>query len=552
MPLRSLTRVRAVPLLWLLWLAALVLALWDLGNVPLRDWDEAIVARVSLELSRLRWPQLLLPTYDGEPYLNKPPGLHLGIAALIRLWQALRPAQAGALPPEWLVRLLPAVASSLLVPLLGLVQLRLRPSRAGAAVATAAITLTLLPLARHGRLAMLDGSQLSAMALVWLGLLSTTNRPRSAFGGGLLAGLGVSALLLLKAPVALPVLAGAMALRLADRELRRRPWFLTLIGTVVGSGAGLAWHGWHGLMRGDMALVMWGAQGMARLTSTLESHGGGATVPLIQFVVGGWPWLPLWPFGLVLAWRERATPAGRWSLGLSLLSVVMVFPLRTQLPWYSLLLWPPFALVCGPVLAALASGQAAPRVGLTCGRIWAALGALLLLAAAAVAVLPPLRTLLPEPLLPVPAAVGLLAAGTPLLGRWPSGRVRSGLLVLAVGWFLSLLLLFSTPLWNWELNEQPAVRPAQQLLPRPGEGGEPLPLRRTRRDPDNRRPSFLWYLDPSPPADERTTGPYGVLSRADRLRDEDERRRCRPVDGGPGGWRLWRCGNGGRANGGGT
>jgi hypothetical protein len=379
------------------------------------------------------------------------------------------------------------------------------------------------------------------MALVWLGLLSTTNRPRSAFGGGLLAGLGVSALLLLKAPVALPVLAGAMALRLADRELRRRPWLLTLIGTVVGSAAGLAWHGWHGLMRGDEALVMWGAQGMARLTSTLESHGGGATVPLIQFVVGGWPWLPLWPFGLALAWRERSTPAGRWSLGLSLLSGLLVFPLRTQLPWYSLLLWPPFALVCGPVLASLAAGSAAARVRITCGRIWAALGLLLLLGAAGFAVLPPLRATLPEPFLPVPAGVGLLVSGVALLGRWPIRRTATGLLALPLGWFLSLLLLFSTPVWNWELNEQPAVLPALQLLRWQGPGGEPLPLRRARRDPDNRRPSFLWYLDPAPPADRRTSGGYVVISRADRLRDEAERRRCRPTDHSSDGWRLWRC-----------
>jgi hypothetical protein len=67
--------------LLLLWLAALGLALIGLGNVPLRDWDEAIVARVSLELSRSPGMGGLLPTYLGEPYSNKPPGLHLAIAS---------------------------------------------------------------------------------------------------------------------------------------------------------------------------------------------------------------------------------------------------------------------------------------------------------------------------------------------------------------------------------------------------------------------------------------------------------------------------------------
>ena len=40
-----------------------------------------------------------------------------------------------------------------------------------AALATSAILLTLLPIARHGRLAMLDGTQLTVMAVLWIGLL---------------------------------------------------------------------------------------------------------------------------------------------------------------------------------------------------------------------------------------------------------------------------------------------------------------------------------------------------------------------------------------------
>ena len=155
----------------LLWMVAVGLALIGLGNVPLRDWDEALVARVSLELSRSPGMAGLLPTYLGEPYTNKPPGLHLAIATVIRLWSWACGNPAPGLPPEWLVRLVPAIASSLLIPLLGLVQSRLQPRRPDAAIATALIALTLLPVARHGRLAMLDGSQLSAMATVWLGLL---------------------------------------------------------------------------------------------------------------------------------------------------------------------------------------------------------------------------------------------------------------------------------------------------------------------------------------------------------------------------------------------
>ena len=141
-------------------LVAAGLALIGLGDQPLRDFDEGTVARVALELSQGQGEAALLPTLWGEPYLNKAPGLHSLIGAVIQL-----STPGDQLPPEGLVRLMPALLSSLVVPLGGLLQWRLRPGDRGSALATGALLLTLLPIARHGRLAMLDGSQLSAMAM---------------------------------------------------------------------------------------------------------------------------------------------------------------------------------------------------------------------------------------------------------------------------------------------------------------------------------------------------------------------------------------------------
>ena len=150
-----------------LWLLAILLALAGLGHLPLRDWDESLVARVALEASEKPWPDLLLPTSWGNPYLNKPPGLHLLIAGAIQLWRAGTDRAPDPLPPEWLVRLVPALLSSTVVPLVGMVQARLRPSQPAVAVASSAMALTLLPLARHGRLVMLDGCQLATILLIW-------------------------------------------------------------------------------------------------------------------------------------------------------------------------------------------------------------------------------------------------------------------------------------------------------------------------------------------------------------------------------------------------
>ncbi|MCT0217774.1 phospholipid carrier-dependent glycosyltransferase [Synechococcus sp. CS-1329] len=466
-----------------LWAVALMLALAGLGHLPLRDWDEGIVARVALETSQAAWPDTLLSTFWGSTYLNKPPGLHWLIAGVIQLWRSLS-GEATALPPEWVIRLAPALVSSLLVPLIGAIQLRLRPGQPLAAVASASIALTLMPLVRHGRLAMLDGAQLTAMALLWLGLLMAAPRPRTALAGGLIAGVGGSALLLLKAPVVIPVLATGLLLRWLDRDLDRRAWWRLALGLGLGLSLGLAWHGWHGLQRGPEALLMWGGQGLLRFTSTVEEHYGSPLEPLLEVLEGGWPWLPLWPIGLGLAWRERKQPAGRWSLGLSLAATLTVLPMKTQLPWYSLLLWPPFCLICGPALARLLE---APRPRGLLGRLpwfWVALGTLLLLASLLIS--PPLRWL------PLPAGLGLVGGGINLT-RPGLARRRLGLGLLLLGWSTSLLLFVLSPFWNWELNESWSVLPAAELARNAGATGTTAELQVFMPGKEGRRPSLRWY-----------------------------------------------------------
>ncbi|MEB3266643.1 MAG: hypothetical protein VKN13_08530 [Cyanobacteriota bacterium] len=503
-----------------LWAAALVLHLTGLASEPLRDWDEAIVARVALELSQRQGLDQLLPTFWGEPYLNKPPGLHVLIAGAIHLWRHLGDAPAAARPPAWLVRLPPALIASVLPPLLALVQRRLRPTRPDGALATGAISLSLLPLVRHGHLAMLDGSQLVAMVLVWLGLLAAGGGRHSSLAGGLLAGAATGGLLLLKAPVALPVLAGAVLLRALDGELRGPDWRALVLGLALGLLPGLGWHGLHGLVRGPAALHMWTGQGLARVTSSLEEHQGGPLPPLVQVLTGGWPWLPLWPVGLAMAWRRRQWRDGRWALGLTLLASGLVLPLQTQLPWYSLLLWPPFALVGGPVLADLVANHLPRRLARGLGGGWALLGGLLLLAVL-ISRLPGLPgdigTAAP---LALPAGAGLmlggglLAAGPGLARRW---RQR-GVLLLLLGWCGSLLLLFASPLWHWELNEQPLIAPLLPLVEQTPASGGPLLV----SEGMERRISLAWSagrpLRSWPPAAGQALPPgFALVARADGI-----------------------------------
>ena len=118
------------PVLWLLilWLLACSLALTGLGELPLRDFDEGTVARVALEISNKSGIERLLPTIWGSPYLNKPPGLHLLIALAIQINRYLNPHTITQLPSETVIRIVPAILSTLVVPLGGLIQWKLRPN----------------------------------------------------------------------------------------------------------------------------------------------------------------------------------------------------------------------------------------------------------------------------------------------------------------------------------------------------------------------------------------------------------------------------------------
>ena len=58
---------------WLIVLTLSAFFLWfiDLGTVALRDWDEGYYATVSQDMfNRNSW---LYPTYQGQPFLLKPP-----------------------------------------------------------------------------------------------------------------------------------------------------------------------------------------------------------------------------------------------------------------------------------------------------------------------------------------------------------------------------------------------------------------------------------------------------------------------------------------------
>ena len=494
--MRSGSAPKAAPWIALtgLGLAAAVLALIGLGDLPLRDFDEATVARVSLEFRHGLGGAPLLPTLWDKPYLNKAPGLHSLIALVISA--TTRPDQ---LPSEWTIRLIPALLSCLVVPLGGWLQWVLRPGDRSSALATSAILLTLLPVARHGRLAMLDGTQLTAMALFWLALLQL-NRSRCSALWGALAGLMASAMLLLKAPLLVPaVVAGGLALAWGQEWKAWNNRFAALIGMLLGLAPGIGWHLWHAHIRGGEALWLWGGDGAGRvLLDAGEGSDLGWRVPVIEVLEGGWPWLPLLPFALVWAWRWRHSRWGRWSLAGLLTLAGAILPLRTQLPWYSHPLWLPLALLCAPLLAWLVEQPFSSKCAqenpnppyrwllLQLPSFWYGLGLLLLLlwlgSFSSIG-----SSLVPYRGLACVLGLGWCGGGWWLRSAAPQQR-RLGVISLSCGNVAALALLFHSPMWLWELNETWPVQPIAALA-RANPGSE------IRLKGYDERPSLNWYAE---------------------------------------------------------
>ena len=474
-------------ILFALWVVAAVLSVIGLGDVPLRDFDEATVARVALELHQGQGEAPLLPTLWGDPYLNKAPGLHLIISTMI----GINPSSG--LPDEWTIRIAPALLSTLVIPLGGLLQWTLRPGERSSTICTSAILMTLLPVARHGRMAMLDGTQLTVMAVLWLGLmqLTSTHQPRRA---GLLTGLAASGMLLLKAPLLVPAAAaGAVAIAWGKEW---KTWQLpqACFGIALGLLPGLAWHGWHALVRGQSALWLWAGDGAGRvLLDAGEGSDLGWRVPLIEVLEGGWPWLALFPIAVLWAWQLRTTRWGRWGLSLLVVLSASILPLRTQLPWYSHPLWLPVALLCAPLLAWIVNRKASPETPLLMRgllsqvpRFWALIGLILLILLGAS--ITPLGSAFSAYQGPA-AALGLgWSAGGCLLMTKSIGQRRLGALSLVCGNLGALALIFSSPIWHWELNETWPVQPIAELT-RQGRGH---PITIVGQD---ERPSLNWYAE---------------------------------------------------------
>jgi 4-amino-4-deoxy-L-arabinose transferase-like glycosyltransferase len=431
--------------LWVggLLLAALLLFVINLGGLPLRDWDEGTVAQVAREIWRSPASNWLYPTLGGEPYLNKPPLIHWLIALTYSIGSV----------NEWTSRLPGALLTALGVPILYSIGREIFHYRTPA-IFSALVYLVMLPVVRHGRLAMLDGAVVSFFLFTVWCLLRSRRNLRYCLG----VGIGLGLIGLTKGIVGLLVGAIALLFLFWDTPRLLTSWYLWG-GMAIGSLPVAAWYAaqwWHyGHQFTDRAVV---DQSFSRIWQAVENHQQPPWFYLLEILKYSFPWLIFFPNGLRFTWNHRNWSWAKLILVWSGSYLLAISLMGTKLPWYVLPIYPAIALA----------------VGVQCAEFWqqpypakypryaSAFLTLLAMVGWVASLYYSLWNSAPDwELQWILAAV----AGTMTLSAWLAvWGERQFLTVLVWGMYISLLFFLTSRHWVWELAEAYPVKPVAVLI----------------------------------------------------------------------------------------
>lgn len=427
-------------------LAALLLFCLNLDSLPLRDWDEATIAQVAKEIAEApsksnKW---IFPTLWGEPYFNKPPLIHNLIAVMYSM--------AGV--SEWTTRLPSALLTAASVPLLYAMGREIFPSR-NPAMFSALIYLTLLPVVRHGRLAMLDGPILCFSIFMFWAVL----RSRRDLRWALAVGLGFGLICLTKGMVGLLLAAIALVFVIWDTPRLLTSTYLW-IGILIGSLPVFFWYGaqfnYYGQVFGEQNL---GQQFFARIYSEKDNHSGPPWYYLLELCKYTMPYLFLFVAGLRISWENRNWGWAKLILVWTVIYFVAISLMVTKLPWYILPIYPALALAGGAKLNQLHNRPLFSYYSV----IWKVLFSSIAFLSSFATVYftffakDSSRHFLAIIFLTLTLTMIVV---TVLIVR-QNKKFSS---VLFWGLYVSLLLFICSPVWNWELNEAYPVKPVASMV----------------------------------------------------------------------------------------
>ncbi|MEA5576891.1 glycosyltransferase family 39 protein [Anabaena sp. UHCC 0451] len=451
---------------WLLALLVASLFLWliGLGNLPLRDWDEGTYAIVAREIYRTgNW---FYPTIQGDPFLLKPPLMQWLIAVCY---------QIGGVQ-EFTTRFPAAFLTALGVPLLYLIG-RLVFSETLPALFSALVYLTLLPVVRHGRLAMLDGMSISFFLLLLFCVIKARDDKKYALGIGFCLGL-----ITLTKGMLVVVLAGIAGLFIiANKQLSllKNPYLW--IGMLLGNLPSIGWYFAQWQHYGNTFLdVHFQSQAFDRLGTAVEGNTGPIWYYVLELIKYCFPWLLFLPGGLYLSWKNRDRAWGSLVLVGAIVYFAIVSFMSTKLPWYVMPVYPFLALAIGANLSSLwQEGKFKSKflIGFFAFLIFVGLGGCVYFS-----------IFDKQPILVIMSFVLAMTMG--IISWLINHHNRQFIPVLFTGMYLVLSLLMLSNSWIWELNEAFPVQPVAALIRQHITAGTTI-----YTSFDYNRPSLDFYCD---------------------------------------------------------
>ena len=334
----------------LLWLVPVALLFWNLGYAAFWNPDEGRYVAASYEMAypfsgASNW---LIPHLDTVPRLNKPPLVYWATALSFRAFGV----------SEWSARLVPALASLLVLALIAIWGARCWGNRTG--WAGAMVWASGIGVVAMGRTANTDMLLGAAIALTMFGIFWTTELTgRKQLLAGALAGVGMGLAILTKGPVgvALPLLFAAIYLTIL-KAWPRAPWRALGIAVGVAAVIGAPWFLLVEAQRPGFLYTFIVKENLGRVSGTEDYH---HKTPIYYYLpvvfIGFMPWTgflaPALGFWNRLNLDERGSRQNRAQMFLAVwaLALIAFFSLSgTKLISYALPAFPAFALLIGIAL----------------------------------------------------------------------------------------------------------------------------------------------------------------------------------------------------------
>ena len=429
----------------ILLICALILWTIGLGNVALRDWDEATRALVAREMYRTgNW--LHLTIYD-KPYMLKPP---------LMIWLIALSYKLGGIS-EFTSRFLPAIITACGVPLIYLIGNEIfefnntSPQKIPIiSVFSALVYLTLLPVVRHGRLAMMDGMIVTFWLISIYCLLKSKSNKIFSLG----VGISLACIALTKGVLVLLLGFILIIFVIVNRDWKLWKSFYLWFGLSLGFMIVFPWYFLQYQKYGETFIqIHFQSQGFNRLSNAVEGNTGSIFYYVIELLKYTIPWLFFFPSGLILSWKNKDKIWGNLILIGLIIYLATISFMGTKLPWYIIPIYPFFAWAVGAKLAQIWQEKIYPQWLIF---VFYFLSILMLGGI--------VYFIFSDPQLLLIIMAIILSLTFAIAAWFIQNKNRRFIPTLFIGLYISLAFLMSSTSWNWELNETFAAKPVGELI----------------------------------------------------------------------------------------